>query len=364
MLLKDIYSEEFIRSMGDSVKSVYSQFDVSKFASDCLIKNWEDLKLMERSDQITISLHNQLPTNFKDSAVIIQKIASQFTGLAAVCLPNYVAKYGLDDWQTSMDLLELLTRYSSGEFAIRPFLIKYPKETEKQMLLWSKSTDADVRRLSSEGIRPRLPWGIRLKQYVEDPTAIWPILKNLILDDSEYVQKSVANNLNDISKDNPELVIQFAKRYWGQKDSTDWVINRGLRTLFKKGNPEVLSILGYELDTAKHIDEAQLISDFSQVEIGQNSIINYHIVSNTPKSEQVYLGYRVHYVRQNKTDSFKDFFIKKTDLKKRDLEGSINIKWKQLSTRKLYPGIHQVELLVNTIPVAEMKIELMDAGDK
>jgi 3-methyladenine DNA glycosylase AlkC len=234
MLLKDMYSKDFLESLGDSVKTVYGEFDIEKFMTDCLVENWDDLKLMERSNQITISLHNQLPDNFEESAVIIEKIAPQFTGLVAICLPNYVAKYGLNDWQVSMNLLEILTKYSSGEFAIRPFLIKYPEKTEAQMLDWSKSKDTDVRRLSSEGIRPRLPWGIRLKQYVEDPTVIWPILENLIYDDSEYVQKSIANNLNDISKDHPDLVIQFSKRHWGHQDSSDWVINRGLRTLSNK----------------------------------------------------------------------------------------------------------------------------------
>jgi 3-methyladenine DNA glycosylase AlkC len=359
-----MYSKDFLESLGDSLKNVYGEFDIEKFMTDCLVENWDDLKLMERSNQITISLHNQLPDNFEESAVIIEKIAPQFTGLVAICLPNYVAKYGLNDWQVSMNLLEILTKYSSGEFAIRPFLIKYPEKTEAQMLDWSKSKDIDVRRLSSEGIRPRLPWGIRLKQYVEDPTVIWPILENLIYDDSEYVQKSVANNLNDISKDHPDLVIQFSKRHWGHQESSDWVINRGLRTLFKQGNPDVLSLLGYEIAAAQSIDYVQLTSNLKEVKIGGTSTLNYRIYSNEQKSKPVYLGYRVHYVRKNNSDSYKDFFIKKTNLLKRDISGSINIKWKQLSTRKLYTGEHLIELLVNTIPIANVKIDLTNMLDK
>jgi DNA alkylation repair enzyme len=224
--------------LGQEIVQYYESFGIDQFVKDCLQSDWDDLKLMERSDRITQSLHNQFPKEFKQAANLLKQIGPSFTGLAPICLPNYVAKYGLDDWQISMEALAVLTRYSTGEFAIRPFLIKYPKETSQQMLIWSKSNDSDIRRLASEGMRPRLPWGIRLKQYMIDPTDVLKVLNNLIYDNIKYVQKSVANNLNDISKDNPQLVLDFAKQYINKTSTSDWVIKQGLRTLFKKGDPE------------------------------------------------------------------------------------------------------------------------------
>lgn len=361
MQLKDLYSKTFLFDLSEQIQKYDVDFDEAKFVADCMTSDWDDLKLMERSDRIVASLHQQLPVEFNQAAEILEKIGPQFRGLAATCLPNYVAHYGLEDWEVSMRTLELLTQYSSAEFAIRPFLVKYPTQTSQQMLKWSKSTNVDVRRLSSEGIRPRLPWGMRLKAYVKDPTVIFPILKNLIFDDSEYVQKSVANNLNDISKDNPQLVLDFVQRYRNQKERTDWVINRGLRTLFKQGDPETLDILGYDPKAYQRLKQLQLTTPDQQVTIGESSMMHYNVTSNFKREQAIYLGYRVHYVRLNKTDSYKDFFVKKANLQAGfSLNGDFKINWKQLTTRKLYPGIHQIELLVNTVSVASCQIDVLE----
>lgn len=361
MQLKDLYSKVFLNQLSDQVQKYDNNFDKTKFISACMASDWDDLKLMERSDRIVESLHRQLPNEFKQASEILRKIGPQFHGLAATCLPNYVAHYGLDDWEISMRTLELLTQYSSAEFAIRPFLVKYPTQTNQQMLEWSKSTNVDVRRLASEGIRPRLPWGIRLKEYVKDPTVIFPILKNLIFDDSEYVQKSVANNLNDISKDNPQMVLDFVQRYRNQRKQTDWVISRGLRTLFKQGNPEVLDILGYDPKASQWLKQIQFTTSNQQVIIGQTSTMHYNVTADFKREQALYLGYRVHYVRINKTDFYKDFFVKKTNLKANSfVKGDFKINWKQLTTRKLYPGIHQIDLLVNTVAVASCQIDVLE----
>lgn len=361
MQLKDMYSKAYLVRMTQVVGAVYSTFVPQQFLDACLTDDWEDLKLMERSDRITESLHQQFPTDFRKASKILEKLAPNFTGLAAVCLPNYVAKYGLDEWQISMDLLAILTQYSTGEFAIRPFLIKYPQKTQQQMLEWSTSDNTDIRRLASEGIRPRLPWGIRLKQYMFDPEPIMPILNNLLFDESEYVQKSVANNLNDISKDNPEIVIAFTQKYWHQRQTVDWVINRGLRTLFKQGRPEVLKLLGYDPTLVEQMRKIQLTPIKGSLNIGDISDFHYSFTSATKDESLIYLGYRVHYVRQNKADSYKDFFIKKTSIKSgQALSGNFKVKWQQLSTRKLYPGLHQVELLINTEVATSSEIELQE----
>lgn len=359
MQLKDMYSKNFLQRMAQIVQSHYPSFNQQKFISDCLNDQWEDLKLMQRSDAIVQNLHEQLPANFTETSKILEQVGPNFTGLTAVCLPNYVAKYGLDDWSTSMKLLYQLTLYSTAEFAIRPFLVKYPQATQDLLLKWSTDSNIDVRRLASEGMRPRLPWGIRLKQYVNDPAPIMPILEQLIHDDQEYVQKSVANNLNDISKDHPKIVIAFAKKYWDQSKDINWILNRGLRTLFKAGQPEVLQLLGYDPKVFNSLKDVTLDPISQTVELNQTSTLNYRLQSTIKQPINIYIGYRVHYIRLNKTDSFKDFFIKKFTLKSsQTINGDFNIKWKQLTTRKLYPGIHKIDLLVNTTVVATSEVNL------
>lgn len=362
--LKDSYSPAFLVAVGQQFQRVLPTFDTARFRSDCVATDWDDLKLMERRDRITARLHDQLPADFDQAAAILRQVGPHFTGLTAVCFPNYVATYGLDHWQTSMALLAQLTQYSSAEFAIRPFLVKYPAETSQQMLTWAHSDNADVRRLASEGMRPRLPWGMRLPQFMADPTPVLTVLQALITDDSEYVQKSVANNLNDISKDHPEVTLAFAQKYWGQGERVDWVLTRGLRTLFKQGNPAVLALQGYAIEAAQQVT-ATLSPASQSVVIGETAALTYTVQSQASRAVPVYLGYRVHYIRQNQTTTYKDFFLKRTTLQPQaTLQGTLTTKWRQLTTRRLYPGSHAIELLVNTRPVAASQVVLQAAPEK
>jgi len=359
--LKDVYSETFLENLGSTITQYDPAFKTTQLIQDTLTADWPALKLMERRDKITWALHNQLPSDFKQAAEILCATSTTITGLAALCLPNYVALYGRDDWQTSMTALGIMTKSSSAEFAIRPFLIDAPEETIHQMRLWSKSANEDQRRLASEGIRPRLPWGIRLKQFVDDPTPIFPILDNLINDASPYVQKSVANNLNDISKDHPQQVIDYCQMHFNDSKTAQWVINRGLRTLFKAGNSDVLSLLGYSQDDAELVTHIALTTPTSRVNLNQTTEFDYHLTNTTSDELPLYLGYRVHYVKKNQQTSPKDFFIKRVILKPHEtLTGRFAMTWKQLTTRTLYPGSHHIELLINTVPVAAMDIELMN----
>lgn len=359
--LKDQYSPAYVRRLGTAIHAIQPTFDVHQFVAETLASGWESLKLMERRDRLTRTMHHQFPKTFVEAAELLRQLAPQFTGLPAIVLPNYVATYGLADWQTSMALLALLTQYSTGEFAIRPFLIKYPDQTAQQMATWAHSDNVDVRRLASEGMRPRLPWGIRLRQYVADPEPVFTILETLITDESSYVQKSVANSLNDISKDHPDRVIAFAQAHWHQTPQTDWMLKRGLRTLFKQGNPAVLRLQGYSLAVAERLDTVAVTPTSQRVVMGASTILNYRLHAHSDAPFPVYLGYRVHYVRQNKTDAFKDFFLKRTTLTAAaDLTGAFKIHWRQLSTRRLYPGQHEIDLLVNTQVVARVQVTLTD----
>ena len=135
--------------------------------------------------------------------------------------PDYVECYGLEHFDSSISALETFTKYSSAEFAVRPFIMRYEQKMMSQMRKWSRSKNHHLRRLSSEGCRPRLPWSMALPAFKQDPTAILTIISALLSDGSEYVRRSVANNLNDISKDHPEIVIEITRQNLGQSDATD-----------------------------------------------------------------------------------------------------------------------------------------------
>src|SRR5690606_550673 len=144
-----------------------------------------------------------LPPDYIEAVGVLKKAAPYFTGLEAMIFPDFVETYGLDHWEASMDALELMTRYSSSEYAVRPFIAKDTERMMAQMLEWAHSDSEHVRRLASEGCRPRLPWAMGLTMLKKDPSPILPILETLKQDESLYVRRSVANNLNDISKDHP-----------------------------------------------------------------------------------------------------------------------------------------------------------------
>lgn len=176
------------------------------------------------------------PENEKETGMFTQ-------GYWVMPIAKYVEKYGINHFKESIDAIKEITKRSTSEYAIRPFIEKYPERTIKVMEKWSKDRNIHVRRLSSEGMRPRLPWAPKLQIFIENPNPIIPILENLKDDPSKFVQKSVANNLNDILKDNYNIGIDTLTK-WSRRATTErkWIIKHALRNQIKKKNPEALYI--------------------------------------------------------------------------------------------------------------------------
>ena len=166
--------------------------------------NWKDKALKQRMKHISASLHHYLPMQYSDAIQILMKSSSKFRGFQYMFFPGFVERYGLNQYETSIQALEHFTKHSSSEFAVRPFITKYNHKMMAQMEVWAESDNHPIRRLASEGCRPRLPWATALPEFKQDPAPILPILEKLKNDESEYVRRSVANNLNDISKDHPQ----------------------------------------------------------------------------------------------------------------------------------------------------------------
>ena len=203
-----MYNVKFFERLCPVLKKVIPNFNERKFIHAVFDDKWPDLELKQRTRHITLALHQCLPDDFVHAVDIIVNISATLKRegweqhYPFIFLPDYIEVYGLENFSVSMKGLEECTKLVSAEFAIRPFIIRYQEQAMKKMLSWSTHPDATVRRLSSEGCRPRLPWAMGLPDFKKDPSPIMPILENLRADPSEYVRRSVANNLNDIAKDN------------------------------------------------------------------------------------------------------------------------------------------------------------------
>ena len=238
--LKNLYNEAFFEKFTKVVKQVIPQFNEKKFLQEIFNDGWQAKELKQRVRHISTVLKNHLPGSYKEQVATIIRIIEQLKrnsingGFEYMFFPDFIEQYGLDDLKTSLKAIETITQFISCEFAIRPFLIKYQDEVTVQMLKWSKHKHHHVRRFSSEGCRPRLPWAMAIPQLKKDPSPIIPILENLKSDESLFVRKSVANNLNDIAKDHPDVVVAITSVWRGISNETDWIIRHGCRTLLKK----------------------------------------------------------------------------------------------------------------------------------
>ncbi|MDX1284833.1 MAG: DNA alkylation repair protein, partial [Draconibacterium sp.] len=235
--LKDIlFPLEKVQLFGKILKDVYPEFQSDKFVATVCDKDWADRELKEKMRHTTLSLHLFLPKDFKKAVEILIAIVPNVTGFEAIVLPDYVEVYGQEHWDISLPTLGELTKCGSSEFAIRPFLNRNLEGAMKFMNRWADNDDFKVRRFASEGCRPRLPWAAGVPPLKKDPSLILPILEKLKDDPEEFVRKSVDNNLNDISKDHPELVLDICERWQGKSKNTDWIIKHACRTLLKQGN--------------------------------------------------------------------------------------------------------------------------------
>jgi len=252
--------------------------------------------------------------------------------------------------------MERFSQYASCEFVVRPFIIKDEKRMMEQMYRWSKHDNEHVRRLSSEGSRPALPWGVALNSFKQDPSPVLPILTELKTDPSAYVRKSVANNLNDISKTHPELIAKLAKDWYGKHKDTDWIIKHACRTLLKKGNRDVLAIFGFN-DVAV-VDVSDLALKFPVVKIGE--AIEFSFVITAKDASKVRIEYGIDYVKANGKRNRKIFQISELPMKKNQRKPyTRKHSFEDLSTRKHYPGLHSVTLIINGAERGTLDFELM-----
>ncbi|RSL30248.1 hypothetical protein D7Z54_26960 [Salibacterium salarium] len=363
-LLKDGFSTEFLYSFGRKVHKVYPLLDVDNFVDAVVANDWESIAFKKRIRRVSTVLGEHLPPDFKDALTVLYKIDEECNGLRYLFFPDFVEVYGLEEenWENSMAALERFTSKSSAEFAVRAFILKDPERTMNQMLEWSEHPNEHVRRLASEGCRPRLPWGQSLPMYKQNPQPVLPILENLMDDSSSYVQKSVANNLNDIAKDNPNVVVGMVRKWKNRSSGTDWILRHGSRTLIRKADPEIMELFGYP---PVEVKDATITMNASDITIGQSSTLQYEIRVPEGNAVKVRVEYGIYFVKSRQHTSRKLFLL--SDKKVQGgatITGERTHSWEDLSTRKHYPGSHRIGLYVNGVEVASTEINLLSNSKK
>lgn len=348
--LKELYNLAYVEKLVFQLAKVQKSFNQRNFIEAVFDDTWEKKELKARLRHITLCLGKFLPDDYSSSIKIMHKIAPSFDGFHGMFVPDFVELYGFEKthWKTSLDALEEFTKYSSSELAIRPFILRDPERVMRRMLKWSKSKNHHVRRLSSEGCRPRLPWAISLPEFKKNPAPIIPILENLIFDNSTYVQRSVANNINDISKDNPDKAIKFSKKWMGQTEQGNWIIKHGLRTLLKSGNQKALEIIGYAQSVS--CKNYQLIHS-KNINIGGKLDFEFSFGLNKP--ENLRIEYCIYYLRKNNDYYKKVFKFREKNFELGELVLCGNHSFKRISTRKYYRGKHFLSIQVNGVEVAK-----------
>ncbi|WP_282038739.1 DNA alkylation repair protein [Saccharicrinis aurantiacus] len=350
-LFKNIYTKDLFNDFTNAVKKLSPTFNSNAFKKDIFTKEWENMELKQRMRHTTLTLGKHLPNNFKANANLLTDIIplldqNEAHRLAYIFLPDFIEIYGINDFDLSMKAFEKITTFISCEFAVRPFIINDQDRMLKQMLQWSKNENPFVRRLATEGCRPRLPWAMALPTLKKDPSPILPILENLRTDDTDFVRLSVANNLNDISKDNPELIIKIAKAWLGKTKETDALIKHACRTLLKQGLPEVMTLFGF--GSIEHIAFNNFKVVTPEVKIGGYLEFQFQLVNKSNAKSKIRLEYAVYYQKANGTLSKKVYKISEK-VYAPNSETMINRKqpFKLITTRKFHLGLHQVAVIVN-----------------
>lgn len=363
--LKYIYNNTFFKTLTAALEEAIEGFNSKHFLRDIHDAEWETKELKDRMKHISTVIKKHL--NEKDFAkntkqlekiiVALRKKGARENSFEYMFFPDFVEQYGIDDFKTSMKALEFITQFTSCEFAIRPFIKKYPKASMDQLLVWSTHKSHLVRRFSSEGCRPRLPWAMALPELKKDPQPILPILENLKADPSEFVRKSVANNLNDIAKDNPELVLKLAKRWKGKHAETNWIIKHGCRTLLKQAHQEVLNL--FDLSHTVRCEISSLKLAQKSIAIGDHLNFSFELRNLEKKAAKLRIEYAIYYMKANQKQNRKLFKITENTYEPgKSYFFQRKQSFQDMTTRKHHLGKHALAIVVNGQELASVDFKL------
>ena len=353
--LKHLVGLDLVGQLAENISTAMPAFNGDEFKK-LFAEQYLDLELMPRCHLVADCLFEVLPKDYLTALKIIlaslgpvHRSTADFSDVSFLHLPFslFVGKYGLKHFQESMVAQYEITQRFTAEFSIRAFIEYYPEQSFELFQKWITDPSPHVRRLVSEGTRPRLPWAGRLRKLQADPSPIIPILEALKDDPELYVRRSVANNLNDIGKDHPQLVYQLLAKW--QNDSNknrDWVISHALRSAIKRCEPQALALLGYRDAEGIETSDSSITPD--QTHIGRSVRIGTTLSNQGAQSKSLMVDFAVHYIKANGGSRPKVFKWCQVELgasEKKILSKKLNLA--NLSTRTHYAGSHRVDIIIN-----------------
>lgn len=366
---KYFFGAETAAVLGQSIVAVEPGFDLRGYVDE-VAGAVEGLELKDRVKVMAAALRKRLPENYEDAVTLLlaslgpelSDAEGMFThGWYLMPVARFVEEYGLDHSALSLHALQEITRRHTAEYAIRPYLTRYPTQTLAQLRVWTRHESFHVRRLVSEGSRPRLPWATRIDAFIRDPTPVLDLLDRMKDDTVPYVQKSIANNLNDITKDHPELVLETLGGWLEGEPAPgrQWIARHGLRTLIKAGDQRALALLGST--GAEQIRLDKLTLGATALRIGEQLPFACTISNTDSQAHKLSIDYAIHFVRgrgQRNEKVFKLTTITLPSGESRRIERSHS--FERARIRRYYPGQHRFELKINGRVVGGREFELQD----
>ncbi len=366
-LVREVFNKKIVEKLASLIKENYPAFNTEAFIELCM-ENFHVLSFKERSKAITNALREYLPTNYpKAINILIDSLIPEIEGdeligieqerFMILPLTGYISTYGLEDYEISIKGLYEMTKRFSAEFDIRYFINKYPDQMYDKLQEWALDSNCHVRRLVTEGTRPRLPWGMRLDRYITDPLPVLKLLNLLKNDPKTLVQRSLANNLNDIAKDHPSLVINTLKSWQEEGSLNEYILKHALRTLVKQGNFEALSLLGINKEAKISLTDFQICK--TSLKMGEKLDFYSELQNESTADELVIVDFVVFYLKANKNHSPKVFKWKQMNLKPNEtLKLTKQHLFADFTTRKHYIGPHKIAIQVNGNMLKTLEFEL------
>jgi 3-methyladenine DNA glycosylase AlkC len=370
--LKNLINASTVREMGRHLRRVAPEFDVARFEALALA-GLETLEFKARARHLADALGATLPAEFERAAAIVEAalgppgvdedlgaLRSGETGLAGWAvwpLAEYVAQHGLAQPQRALRALRELTQRFTAEWAIRPFIERHPELAYAELAAWARDPNLHVRRLASEGSRPRLPWGLQLRALIADPAPNLPLLAALQDDPSPYVRRSVANHLNDIARDHPAVFAAWLERHLPEASAERRALLRhASRTLVKRGDARVLEAWGLG---QRYRGDVTLALSRKRITLGDSLELRVTLQSGASRPQKLVIDYAVHHVKASGATAAKVFKGWTIELGARaGLELRRKHTLRPITTRTYYPGRHEVDLRINGAIVARAFFDL------
>ncbi len=364
--LKNHFGAGIPTRIAEMISAVFPGFDQEAFVGACL-NGYDELELVPRGRKISNTLREYLPAEYPEAIdILIASIGppletteghgmAPFLYLPHVC---FVAEFGLEHFEESMRAQYELTRRFSAEFSIRPFLERHTKPTLSRLEAWTSDPSPHVRRLVSEGTRPRLPWAPRLREFQKDPRPVLALLELLKDDPDLYVRRSVANNLNDIGKDHPALLVETAREWLVEaSDERRWLVHHALRSAVKRAEPGALEVMGFGAAPRVSLDNSRITP--AKARIGGRVQIAFDVTNTGSRQQRVLVDFRIHFVKANGKTTPKVFKLKALELGPREsVSIAKSVSLAEMTTRKHYPGTHAVDVVFNGVAVPLGTFEL------